>query len=98
VTDTDTRTICSSLFMDWRNMLTRSSGWTPTSFVPAFFHDEPDPNQWDKPRLDIVVSFDNGHSVRYHPGAAPIWSTSWMPTGAMQKRYNRAQHIFNETR
>ena len=79
--------------MDWQNMLKLPPGWTPTSFVPTFFHDEPDPNQRDKPRLDIVVSFDNGHSVRYHPRAAPIWSTSPQPTDAMQKRYNRAKHV-----
>ena len=79
--------------MDWRNMLKLPPGWTPTSFVPTFFHDEPDPNQKDKPRLDIVVSFGNGHSVRYHPSADPIWSTSPQPTDAMQKRYNRAKQI-----
>ena len=77
----------------WQNMLKLPAGWTPTSFVPTFFHDEPDPNQRDKPRLDIVVSFDNGHSVRYHPNAFPIWSTSQQPTDAMQKRYNRAKQI-----
>ena len=77
--------------LDWQNMLKLPPGWTPTNFVPTFFHDEPDPNQRDKPRLDIVVSFDNGHSVRYHPSAEPIWSTSPQPTDAMQKRYNRAK-------
>ena len=79
--------------MDWRNMLNLPPGWTPTSFVPTFFHAEPDPNQHDKPRLDIVVSFDNGDSVRYHPRADPIWSTSPQPTDAMQKRYNRARKL-----
>ena len=79
--------------IDWRNMLKLPPGWTPTNFVPTFFHDEPDPNQRDKPRLDIVVSFGNGHSVRYHPSADPIWSTSPQPTDAMQKRYNRANNI-----
>ena len=79
--------------MDWQNMLKLPPGWTPTSFVPTFFRDEPDANQKDKPRLDIVVSFDNGHSVRYHPSADPIWSTSAQPTDAMQKRYNRAKNI-----
>ena len=77
--------------LDWRNMLKLPPGWTPTNFVPTFFHDEPDPNQRDKPRLDIVVSFGNGDSVRYHPSADPIWSTSPQPTDAMQHRYNRAR-------
>ena len=79
--------------LDWGNMLKLPPGWTPTNFVPTFFPDEPDANQRDKPRLDIVVSFDNGHSVRYHPSAAPIWSTSPQPTDAMQKRYNRAKRL-----
>ena len=35
--------------LDWRNMLNLPPGWTPTNFVPTFFHDEPDPNQRDKP-------------------------------------------------
>ena len=77
----------------WQNMLKLPPGWTPTSFVPTFFHDEPDPNQRDKPRLDIVVSFDNGHSVRYHPSANPIWSTCPQPTDAMKQRYNRKKKI-----
>ena len=79
--------------MDWRNMLNLPAGRAPTSFVPTFFHQEPDPNQRDKPRLDIVVSFDNGDSVRYHPRADPIWSTSPQPTDAMQKRHNRARKL-----
>ena len=79
--------------MDWRNMLNLPAGWAPTSFVPTFFPAEPDPNQRDKPRLDIVVSFGNGDSVRYHPNADPIWSTSPQPTDAMQKRYNRARKL-----
>ena len=84
--------------MDWRNMLNLPPGRAPTSFVPTFFHREPDPNQRDKPRLDIVVSFDNGDSVRYHPRADPIWSTSPQPTDAMQKRYNRAKTLARRRR
>ena len=84
--------------MNWRNMLNLPAGREPTSFVPTFFHQEPDPNQRDKPRLDIVVSFDNGDSVRYHPRAEPIWSTSPQPTDAMQKRYNRARKLARRRR
>ena len=50
--------------LDWQNMLKLPAGWTPTNFVPTFYHDEPDPNQGDKPRLDVVVSFDHGPSER----------------------------------
>ena len=84
--------------MNWRNMLNLPAGREPTSFVPTFFHQEPDPNQRDKPRLDIVVSFDNGDSVRYHPSADPIWSTSPQPTDAMQQRYNRARKLARRRR
>ena len=83
--------------LDWGNMLKLPAGWTPTNFVPTFFPDEPDANQRDKPRLDIVVSFDNGHSVRYHPNATPIWSTEQQPTDAMQTRYNRAKRLGRQT-
>ena len=76
--------------LDWQNMLKLPPEWTPTNCMPTFLHDEPDPNQRDKPRLDIVVSFGNGESVRYHPNADPIWSTETQPTDAMQTRYNRA--------
>ena len=79
--------------LDWQNMLKLPPGWTPTNFVPTFFHDEPDPNQKGNPRLDIVVSFDNGVSARYHPSAVPIWSTETQPTDAMQTRYTRAKHL-----
>ena len=59
--------------------------------VPTFLTEEPDSKQSDAPRLDIVVSFADGRSVRYHPRADPIWSDQAQPTDAMQKRYNRAQ-------
>jgi len=39
------------------------------SIMPTFFMDEADPNHYDRPRLDFVVSFDDGSSVRYHPSA-----------------------------
>ena len=64
-----------------------------TAATPTFYKHEPDPNRGDKPRLDIVVSFANGRSVRYHPSAEPIWSDELQPTKAMQVRYNRARKI-----
>ena len=39
------------------------------SIVPTYFIDEADPNHFDRPRLDIVVFFDDATSVRYHPKA-----------------------------
>ena len=64
-----------------------------TAAVPTFYEDEPDPNHGDAPRLDILVSFADGRSVRYHPKANPIWSDELQPTQAMQCRYNRARNI-----
>ena len=83
--------------MDWRKMLDLPHGWTPTSFVPTFFEKESDPNRGDKPRLDVVISFSNLESVRYHPGAAPIWSQTPQPTEAMRIRYNRAKNLAKQT-
>ena len=58
------------------------------SIVPTFYLDEPDHNQRNKPRLDILVSFNDGITVRYHPKADPIWSSTQQPTEAMRKRYD----------
>ena len=74
-------------------MLEIHPGANITAVVPTFYQDEPDPNQRDAPRLDIVVSFADGRSVRYHPSAEPIWSDQPQPTKAMQIRYNRAIKI-----
>ena len=63
------------------------------NIVPTFFEDEPDHNQQNKPRLDIVVSFLDGVTVRYHPSATPIWSTEPQPTVAMQMRYRLAAKL-----
>jgi hypothetical protein len=63
------------------------------SAVPTFYPDEPDSNQGDKPRLDILFTMHDGGWVRYHPSAEPIWSHGPLPTDAMTKRYNRARKI-----
>ena len=81
------------LHMDWSNMLKIQPGADITAAVPTFYKDEPDPNDRDAPRLDIVVSFADGRSVWYHPSAEPIWSDEPQPTKAMQIRYNRAINI-----
>ena len=64
-----------------------------TAATPTFYKHEPDPNRGDKPRLDIVVSFADGRSVRYHPKAKPIWSDEVHPTEAMSMRYARARTL-----
>ena len=79
--------------MDWSNMLKIDPVPTIIACVPTFYEDEPDANQGDKPRLDILVSFAGGKSVRYHPSAESIWSDQPQPTKAMEIRYNRAKNI-----
>ena len=80
----------------WPSMLGMSE-FPPTlvikDIIPKFYVDEPDPNRGDKPRLDILVCFQNGVTVRYHPQATPIWSHEPMPTNAMRTRWNRAANL-----
>ena len=61
--------------------------------IPTFYVNEPDPNRADKPRLDILVCFTNGSTVRYHPQATPIWSNDPQPTDAVRTRLNRAANL-----
>ena len=63
------------------------------SCIATFFEHEPDHNRQNKPRLDIVLSFSNGRTVRYHPRADLIWSDEQQPTKAMQQRLNRAAKL-----
>ena len=56
------------------------------SIVPTFYPMEADANQQGKPRLDVLVTFENGLSVRYHPQAKQIWSSDSQPTDAMYQR------------
>ena len=60
------------------------------SAVATFYPDEPDPNQGDKPRLDILFTMQDGSWVRYHPATETIWSHEALPSAAMTLRYNRA--------
>ena len=81
------------LQLPWTQLLSMSPQDRVTLAVCKFYADEPDPNQENKPRLDIFVQFASGHSVRYHPSASLIWSSEPQPTKAMQIRYNRAKKI-----
>ena len=78
--------------LDWQRMIGRSD---IASIAPKFYPMEPDNNQQDKPRLDLLVTLVNGESVRYHPGAHPIWSKEGT-TDAMQKRLNRRSNILKK--
>ena len=61
--------------------------------VATFFPQEADHNRENAPRLDLVLTFDDGLSVRYHPKAKLIWSTEKQPTEAMQQRMNLMERI-----
>ena len=61
------------------------------SAVATFFPAEADHNRGGAPRLDVLLIFSDGITVRYHPHAKLIWSTDAQPTEAMQKRMNLAR-------
>ena len=65
------------------------------SVCARFFQDEPDHNRGNKPRLDVVLTFESGTWVRYHPKAELIWSYDGV-TDAMQKRYNLTRKLKKE--
>ena len=78
--------------------IAKLDGWQAgnlTSARPVFYTDEPDPNQDDKPRLDILLSMSDGTWVRYHPGANPIFSHEGA-TQAMQQRYDRREKLLKK--
>ena len=81
------------LAWDWPSILNSTSDKVAVSVLPTFYPREPDHNQRNAPRLDIVVSFADGTWVRYHPGAQPIWSDEFQPTDAMIARYNLAAKL-----
>ena len=82
---------------DWKKMLDCSDEFLQGRFIvstiPTFYREEPDHNQRNKPRLDILVEFNDGITVRYHQGADHIWSTTPQPTTAMEKRYKLAAKL-----
>jgi hypothetical protein len=59
---------------DWPRMLHDEAVFSHEKnivrIVPTYFLDEVDVNHFDRPRLDFVVYFDDGTSVRYHPKAS----------------------------
>ena len=59
---------------DWPLMLhderLRRGDRNLVGIVPTYFRDEADPNRFDRPRLDFVVTYDDGERLRYHPGAS----------------------------
>ena len=65
-----------------------------TSIKPTYFMDEADANHFDKPRLDFVVSFDDGTSVRYHPKAPALVGDIDDAIGKRRRRLAMLRHIY----
>ena len=88
-------------WMDWANMLKdedlKIGRHHMTKIMPVFFMDEADHDNFDRPRLDLVVSFDDGRTVRYHPGSERIWlDDAGLPIGssdAIKQRRIRLQKV-----
>ena len=84
-----------AMTIDWHRVLVNEpavQSLSVESWHVQFYDDEIDPHPplWrDRPRLDCVVRFAGGTTVRYHPQAVLIWSTQPMPTAAMLMRIRR---------
>ena len=78
-------------FWNWAT-IAKLDGWQADliiSVTPHFYDEEPDANQMNKPRLDILLSMSDGTWVRYHPSAKLIWNHEGT-TSAMRTRANLA--------
>ena len=101
-------TTCSrtSIGWIWANMLKdeelKIGRHHMTKIMPVFFMNEADHNNFDRPRLDFVVSFDDGRSVRYHPACEEIWfDAAGLPEGsadAISQRRRRLEKLQKTTR
>ena len=67
------------------------------SIMPAFYMDEADSNRFDRPRLDFVVYFDDGQTVRYHPNAKCIWLPADPDNKAIDKRCKYLEKMRRKT-
>ena len=65
-----------------------------SSIKPTYFMDEADANHFDRPRLDFVVSFDDGTSVRYHPKAPALVGDIDDAIGKRRRRLAMLRHIY----
>ena len=61
--------------------------------MPTFYVDEADHNRDGKPRLDLVIEFNDGEAVRYHPDANPISLPASADNEAMKQRRNYLSNI-----
>ena len=50
----------------------------------------------DRPRLDVLITFTDGTTVRWHPSVKFICSTDELPTYEIMKRMNRKAKLLKE--
>ena len=85
-------------WMDWPNVIKderlRRREHAMVSIMSTFYMDEADANKFDMPRLDFVVTFNDGQAVRYHPSCVSIRLPA-NPDDAttIAKRRARLQHL-----
>ena len=84
-------------WMDWPNMIKDEQllrrQHAMVSIMPTLYMDEADANKFDRPRLDFVVSLDDGQAVHYHPGAVSIWLPANPNNETSEKRRKRFQQL-----
>ena len=88
-------------WMDWPNMVKDEEllrgQHAMISIMPTFYMDEADHNRFDRPRLDLVVYFDDGQAVRYHPDATCIWLPADPDNAAIDKRRRYLEKMRRKT-
>ena len=84
-------------WMPWSNMVKddrlRRGEHAIIRIMPTFYVDEADHNRDGKPRLDLVIEFNDGEAVRYHPDANPISLPASADNEAMRQRRNYLTNI-----
>ena len=84
-------------WMPWSNMVKddrlRRGEHAIIRIMPTFYVDEADHNRDGKPRLDLVIEFNDGEAVRYHPDANPISLPASADNEAMKQRRNYLSNI-----
>ena len=84
-------------WMDWPNIVKderlHRGQHAITRIMPTFYVDEADHNRYGKPRLDLVIEFNDGEAVRYHPDANPISLPASADNEAMRQRRNYLSNI-----
>ena len=79
----DITRLTNEAFTGFRNIKLYQFG----HYIQQKFEKYVNSNRQHEPRLDIVLAFSDGGTVRDHPKAKLIWSDEPQPTDAMRKRF-----------